>query len=154
MYGSPYLSPYNSFYPYSPSSYWYSGQYQNYYNGAPVRYFYENIAVFDLDKSGILVWSNVVHKSQYDDFTNNYLSYTLIPSGGQINFLYNELERHNELLKVQSISADGSLTRQPPLRNLDRGYEFMPRYAKQVSYNQLIVPCTYRNYICFAKIEL
>jgi hypothetical protein len=154
LYGYPYLSPYGSFYPYSPSSYWYSGQYQNYYNGAPVRYFYENIAVFNLDKTGNLVWSNVIHKSQYDDFTDNYLSYTLIPSGGQINFLYNELERHNELLKVQSISAEGNLTRQPPPRNLDRGYEFMPRYAKQVSYNQLIVPCTYRNYICFAKIEL
>jgi hypothetical protein len=44
--------------------------------------------------------------------------------------------------------------RNPTLHNLDRGYDFMPRYAKQVSAHQLIVPCQYRNYVCFAKIDL
>ncbi|MEO7961504.1 MAG: hypothetical protein ABIR19_08150, partial [Ginsengibacter sp.] len=59
----------------------------------------------------------------------------------------------NQLINDQSISPDGKVTRYPPLRSLDRGYEFMPRYGRQVSSYQLIVPCTYRNYICFAKIE-
>jgi len=155
LYGSPYYSPYNSYYFYSPSSYWYSGQYPySYYNGGgQVRYFYQNILVLDLDKNGNLIWNNVVHKSQFDDNTDNSLSYAIMLTGGQLHFLFNELERRNQLINDESISADGILTRNPPLRSLDRGYEFMPRYAKQVSSYQIIVPCLYRNFICFAKIE-
>jgi hypothetical protein len=118
-----------------------------------VRYYYQNIVVLDLDKKGDLLWSNVVHKSQYDDNSDNYLSYAIMRTGGELHFLFNELERHKELISDQTITADGKLTRNPPLRSLDRGYDFMPRYAKQVSSYQIIIPCTYRNYICFAKIE-
>ena len=152
LYGYPYS--YNSYYLYSPSYYWYSGRPRNYFgNNSQVRYYYDNIIILDFDNSGRLVWSNVVRKSQFDDDTDNYLSYNTMLSGGQLHFLFNELERRTQLINDQSISGDGKLTRYPPLRSLDRGYEFMPRYAKQVSSSQLIVPCTYRNYICFAKIE-
>ena len=154
LYGYPSFSPYDSYYLYSPSSYWYSGRFRNYYgNSSQVRYYYQNIMVLDLDNTGHLKWSNVVHKSQFDDENDNYLSYNIMLTGGEIHFLFNELERRNQLINDQTISPDGVLTRNPPLRSLDRGYEFMPRYAKQVSSYQIIVPCTYRSYICFAKIE-
>jgi hypothetical protein len=153
LYGYPSFSPYDSYYLYSPSSYWYSGRFRNYYGNNQVRYYYENIMVLDLDNTGHLIWSNVVHKSQFDDENDNYLSYNIILTGGELHFLFNELERRNQLINDQTISPDGVLTRNPPLRSLDRGYEFMPRYAKQVSSYQIIVPCTYRNYTCFAKIE-
>ncbi|MEO7121276.1 MAG: hypothetical protein ABIY62_09265 [Ginsengibacter sp.] len=154
LYGYPSLSPYDYYYPYSPSSSLFYNRYQNYYNGSgQTRYFYSNILVLDLDNTGNLVWSNVIHKSQYDDYSDNFLSYCIMLTGGQIHFLFNELERRNQLLNEQSIAGDGKLTRNPPLRSLDRGYEFMPRYAKQVSSYQIIVPCNYRNYICFAKLE-
>ena len=118
-----------------------------------MRYFYQNILILDLDNTGNLVWSNVIHKSQYDDNTDNFLSYGIMLSGGEIHFLFNELERRNHLLNDQTITGDGKLTRNPPLRSLDRGYDFMPRYGKQVSSYQIVIPCLYRNYICFAKIE-
>lgn len=152
LYGSPYFSPYDYYYPYSPSAYWYYNRY-NYYNNSQVRYYYENILVLDLDNTGNSVWSDVIHKSQYDDNNDNYLSYGIMLTSGQLHFLFNELERRTQLINDQSISADGKLTRNPPFRSLDRGYEFMPRYAKQVSSYEIIVPCTYRSYICFAKIE-
>ncbi|MEO6187524.1 MAG: hypothetical protein ABIO82_06405 [Ginsengibacter sp.] len=150
LYGDPYS--YNSYYLYSPSYYWNSGRPRNYMN-SQVRYYYDNIVVMNLDAQGNLIWSNVIHKSQFDDNSDNYLSYNTMLTGGQLHFLFNELERRNQLINDQSISGDGKVTRYPPLHNLDRGYEFMPRYAKQVSSDELIVPCTYRNYICFAKIE-
>lgn len=154
LYGYPSFSPFDSYYLYSPSSYWYSSRYPNYYNNSgAVRYYYENIIVLDLDNTGNLIWSNVVHKSQFDDDNDNFLSYCIMLTGGELHFLFNELERHNQLINEQTISADGKITRNPPLRSLDRGYEFMPRYAKQVSSYQIVVPCMYRNYICFAKIE-
>ncbi len=151
LYGYPYS--FNSYYLYSPSYYWYSGRPRNYFNNSQVRYYFDNIVILNLDRTGNLIWSNVIHKSQFDDNSDNYLSYSTMLTGGQLHFLFNELERRNQLINDQSISGDGKVTRYPPLRSLDRGYEFMPRYAKQVSSTQIIVPCTYRNYISFAKIE-
>jgi hypothetical protein len=157
LYNSPFYSPYSpydSYYLNSASSYWSSGRFRNgYNNGAQVRYFYQNIVVLDLDKTGNLIWGNVIHKSQYDDNTDNLLSYTIMLTGGELHFLFNELQRRTQLLTDQTVSANGFIVRNPPLRNLDRGYEFMPRYAKQVSSYQVIVPCAYRNFICFAKVE-
>jgi hypothetical protein len=74
-------------------------------------------------------------------------------TGGQLHFLFNQQERKNLLLNDYSLSPDGQINRNPTLKNLDKGHEFMPKYGKQVSARQFIVPCFYRNYICFAKID-
>ena len=144
---------YNSFdYYNSPSAFYYRPR--NFYGGGgQVRYFYDNVVVLSIDKDGKLVWSNVIHKNQYDDDHDNYLSFQLMAIGGDLHFLFNELQRQNELLIDQSVSAEGVLTRNPTLKSLDRGFQFMPKFGKQVSARQIIVPCAYRNYICFAKIE-
>lgn len=146
-----FYSPYYYNY-YSPYSYGYYGR-PGYYNNSQSRYYYNNILILNMDNTGKLEWSNVIHKSQYDDNNDNFLSYVIMLTGGKLHFLFNELERRNQLLNDQTVSASGDVTRNPPLKNLDRGYQFMPRYAKQVSASQIIVPCVYRNYICFAKIE-
>ena len=153
LYGYPSFTPYDSYYSYSPYSYGYYGRSRYYNNVSQVRYYYQNIMVLDMNNSGQLIWSNVVHKSQFDDDNDNYLSYSIMLTGGMLHFLFNELERRNQLINDQTVAPDGTVTRNPPLRSLDRGYEFMPRYAKQVSSYQIIVPCSYRSFICFAKIE-
>jgi hypothetical protein len=84
---------------------------------------------------------------------DHLISYQLVNTGGQLHFLFNALEKRTQLLNDFSLSGDGTITRNPTLKNLDKGYEFMARYGKQVSAKQIIVPCYYRNYICFAKIE-
>lgn len=151
LYGYPSFSPYN-YYMYSPYSYGYYGRYP-YFNNDNQRYYYNNILVLNMDKSGAPDWVSVINKSQFDDETDNFLSYASILSGGQLHFLFNSPERRSLLLSDQSISGSGKITRNPPLKSLDRGYQFMPRYGKQVSANQIIIPCTFRNYICFAKVE-
>ena len=153
LYGYPYMSSYD-YYLYSPSGYWYSYRPRGFGgNGSQNRYYYDNIVVMNIDKEGKLIWSNVVHKNQYDDETDNYLSYQVMNEGGELHFLFNEVERRNQLLSDQSIDATGKLNRIPTLKGLDKGYAFMPRFAKQVSAKQIIVPCTFRNYICFAKLD-
>lgn len=153
LYGYPSFSPYN-YYMYSP--YYYGGYYGGYpyYNSFnQQRYYYNNILILSMDKSGRPDWASVINKSQYDDQTENFLSYAIMLTGGQLHFLFNTLERRTLLLGDQSVSGSGKITRNPPLKGLDRGYQFMPRYGKQVSTREIIIPCTYRNYICFAKIE-
>ena len=153
LYGYPAFSPYN-YYMYSPySSYGYYGGYPYYNSRGNNRYYYNNILVLDLDKTGRTDWATVINKSQYDDETDNFLSYVIMLTGGQLHFLFNSIERRSYLLVDHSISGSGKLTVNPPFKTLDRGYQFMSRYGKQVSASQIIIPCVYRNYICFAKIE-
>ena len=136
--------PYGSMYGYNPWNRW-GGQY--------TRFFSENVVIFSYDRSGNLQWSNVVRKSQYDDDSDNFLSYTTFLGNGELHFLYNQEERKSLLLNDQSIDRDGQVKRNPTLRNLDKGYEFMPRFGKQVAARQMVLPCVYRNYVCFAKID-
>ncbi|MGN6249475.1 MAG: hypothetical protein ACTHNG_14070 [Ginsengibacter sp.] len=152
LYGYPSFSPYN-YYMYSPYSYGYYGRNPYYYSGGQSRYYYNNVLVLDMDKTGKADWASVINKSQYDDQTDNYLSYATMLTGAQLHFLFNSIERRSFLLVDHSITGSGKVTVNPPFKTLDLGYEFMPRYGKQVSASQIIIPCTYRNYICFAKIE-
>jgi hypothetical protein len=147
-YGYNYWSPYNNFY--SP----YYGRYGYPYGGSnPTRYHAENVLALSFNKEGKIEWSSVIPKSQYDDETEASVSYLLMNTGSDLHFLFNIYERRNLMLNDQAIGPDGKVTRNPTLKNLDKGYEFMPRYGKQVSSWQLLVPCWYRNYLCFAKVE-
>jgi hypothetical protein len=147
MYGMPYASSYSSSYYYNPyfnSSFWNN----RYSNNQAVRYHADNIVVFSFNSNGEMEWNNVIGKSQF-----NIISYQVMNTGDLLHFLTNIQERKNNLLTDYSLSAGGELTRNPTLKNLDKGYDFMPKYGKQVSARQMIVPCLYRNYICFAKID-
>lgn len=150
LYGSSYMSSYDYYYSPYYNYYWRNG---NRFNNQAVRHHADNITVLSFDNKGNQEWNNVMGKSQYDDESDNLLSYQMMNTGGQLHFLFNMQERRSNLLTDFSIAPDGQLTRNPTLKNLDKGYDFMPKYARQVGARQLIVPCQYRNYICFAKIE-
>lgn len=146
---------------YYGNGYGYYGGYNNYgypwnryggYNNI-TRYYADNIALLSYDSTAKLEWTNVVHKSQYDDNSDNLLGYAMINTGENLHFLFNVEERRNRILTDQYINPEGQIGRNATLKNLDKGYEFMPRHAKQVGAKQIIVPCMYRNYVCFAKID-
>lgn len=117
------------------------------------RYYADNIAIISYDSTVKVEWTNTIAKSQYDDNSDALLGYAMANTGEFIHFLFNVQEKRNLILNDQFISAEGQVTRNPTLKNLDRGYDFMPKYAKQVGSKQIIIPCQYRNYICFAKID-
>jgi hypothetical protein len=148
---SSFLSPADYYY-YSPyySSWWYNN---NRFGNQNVRYHADNITVLSFDKDGKLEWSNVLVKEQFDDQSDDMLSYMTMITGGQLHFLFNQMEKRLQLLNDYGIAPDGQMNRNPTLKNLDKGYEFMPKYGKQVSARQVIIPCLYRNYICFAKVD-
>jgi hypothetical protein len=152
LYGSPFYNSYNNNYYYSPyNSFWGGSRFGS--SNQAVRHHADNIAVLSFNSNGEMEWSNVMGKTQFDDMSDDLLSYQMMNTGGELHFLFNLQERRNNLLTDFSISPEGQLSRNPTLKNLDKGYEFMPRYGKQVSSRQLIIPCGYRNYICFAKLE-
>ncbi len=151
MYGSPFLSPMDYYmFPYGYGSPW--SRYNN--MGQSTRYNAQNILVFSMDNTANISWTNVISKNQYDDETEALISYSLLNSGDQIHFLFNQQEKRMQLMTSQSISPSGVLTRNPTLKNLSTGYEIMVRYGKQTGQRQIIFPCLYRNYLCFARLDL
>ncbi|MEO7763054.1 MAG: hypothetical protein ABIR78_01695, partial [Ferruginibacter sp.] len=142
---NPYSRSYGSYY-YNP----YTGYYRplNSSNQSK-RYYYENILVMSISKTGQLEWSKVLHKSQFEDEDENFLSFSTIASGSEIHFLFNA-DRKYQVVSDQGLSPDGTIKRYPTLKSEQKGYEFMPSLSKQVGANQIIIPCAYRNNICFA----
>ncbi|TXT28112.1 MAG: hypothetical protein FD136_2027 [Chitinophagaceae bacterium] len=70
-----------------------------------------------------------------------------------LHFLFNMQDKKSNNLTDQTMTPIGQIDRNPTIKNLDRGYDFMPRHAKQVGARMAILPCMYRGYTCFAKIE-
>jgi hypothetical protein len=152
IYGAPYYSPLDYYYYYP--SYGSSWGFSRWRSNQSVRYNADNITIFSFTRDGNLEWTNVINKSQFSDESDDLISYYLMNTGNALHFLFTDLEKRTKLLTDISISPDGQLNQNPTLKNLDRGYEFMPKYAKQVSAKQMIIPCLYRsNFICFAKID-
>ena len=82
----------------------------------------------------------------------NILSFSTMTSGNEIHFLFND-DRKYQIISDQAITPDGTIKRYPTLKSPQRGYEFMPSLSKQVGARQIIIPCVYRNNICFAKVD-
>ena len=150
---NPWMSPMSSYY-WSPYYSPFGSPYNRYgYGNNATRYHAENIMIISFNKDGGVDWSNVIPKTQYDDESDALISTQLMNTGGELHFLFNQYEKRTLLLNDQSIDGDGKITRHPTLRGLDRGIEFMPRYGKQISARVMLVPCQYRNYLTFAKME-
>jgi hypothetical protein len=130
---------------------WYWNNWNRYDNN--VTYNAENVAIFSCNKNGELEWSNIIDKNQREDNTEDNISYQVLLTGGQLHFLFNDKDRNDFLMFDNSISTSGQITRHPTLKNLNRQYLIMVRYGKQVSAKEMVFPCVYKNYICFAKIE-
>jgi hypothetical protein len=150
LYGSPYYGGYG-YYSYGGNNNWYNRN--RYSSNQAVRYHADNITVLSFDPTGKLEWSSVIHKEQFNDDSDDGISYQLMNTGGALHFLFNQDEKRVQLLNDYYLTPDGAMTRNPTLKNLDRNYDFLPRYGKQVSARTFIVPCYYRNYICFAKVD-
>ena len=132
----------------------YTGYYRpiNSLSNQTTRYYSENILVLSISKTGLLMWSKVLHKSQFDDEDENFLSFSTMTSGNEIHFLFNE-NRKYQIISDQGIAADGTIKRYPTLKSQQKGYEFMPSLSKQVGASQIIIPCVYHSNICFAKVD-
>jgi hypothetical protein len=149
---NPYGSAFNNYY-YSPFDMRFGSPFNRFGGNQATRYHADNIMILSFDKSGNIEWSNVIPKSQFDDESDGLVSYQMLLTGSELHFLFNQNERRSLLLTDQSIGPDGKITRYPTMKNLNRGVEFMPRYGKQIGARSVLIPCFYRNYLTFAKID-
>jgi hypothetical protein len=154
LYGSPYWSP-ADYYTFRSmgSNPWGYNSFNNPGGSNLTRYFADNIAVISFEPNGKMEWSNIIRKTQFDDNTDNFIGFGLLNTGEQLHFIFNTQEKRSMILSDQSLSPAGHIDRNPTFKNMDKGYDFMPRHIKQIGSRQAIVPCQYRGFTCFAKIE-
>ena len=125
----------------------------NRWGSSVTRFNGDNVVILSFNKNGKLQWSNVIHKSQFDDDGEATISYLTVNTGDAVRFLYNDFEKRDPILAVQSIAPDGQIIRNPTLKNLGQGHIFLPRYGKQTGQKQVIIPCLYRSFLTFTKID-
>lgn len=106
-----------------------------------------------IDSSLQPVWTNIILKKQTDDNNDNYLSYGYVNVGKEIYFLFLEKVRNQQVVSNQALEADGSIKRFATLKSREKGYHFMPRFAKQVGLYEVVIPVVYRGLISFAKVD-
>lgn len=152
LYGIPSISSFDNYY-YSPYSYGYNSMFWRSRSNQQVRYHADNIVVLSFDNKGDLEWNNVIKKEQFNDDSDDLVSFQLVNTGAALHFIFNSMEKRAVLLTDFVLDPNGSISRNPSLKNIDRGYSFMPKYAKQINSQQVLIPCMYRNYICFAKVD-
>lgn len=155
LYGFNYFTPMDYWYysPYSSLNNWRWNDPFNRFGMNMTRHYTENVVVMSFDGNASLQWANVVRKNQFDDNSDMFLSYQIFNTGSEVKFLFNTLERREHILSSVSLNPEGQIKREPTMRNLDQNYQFMPRYGKQVGARQIVLPCMYKNYICFAKLD-
>jgi hypothetical protein len=144
---------------YNPSGFYYN-PYLGYYrspgsfnNNQITRFYYNNIFVTSFTKTGNEEWSRVFQKDQSEDDNESFLSFSVLPFSGELHFLYN-IDKRNQIIADNSINVAGTVKRNPPLKTEQKGHQFMPRFAKQVAAKQFIMPCDYRGFLTFVKIDM
>ncbi len=144
-----YWSPYRFYSPYFYRSYWWGSP--GYYGGYS-RYHADNIVVVSFDSDGNKTWDNVIVKHQEDAETDGSISYQILNSDGNMHFLLNNPGKTAALENIV-INQGGSMREGNGMQAKDKHIDFMPRYAKQVGTNELLMPYRYKNNISFAKVR-
>ena len=147
-----YYNSYSDYYLYNRG---YFGYYRpfNDGNGRDIIYNYNDVINFSFSSDLKLQWNNVINKTTSDIENDNFLSFINMNAGSQIYFLFLQKDNNRQILSNYAMQPDGSIIRNATLKGREAGYNFMPRLARQTGVKQMIVPCTLRNNIAFAKID-
>jgi hypothetical protein len=116
-----------------------------------IQYNYNDLLIFNFSKDMKIEWSNIINKKQSDVETDNFLSFATMNMGSEIHYFF--VDKNRQVINDFALQPDGEMKRYATIKSGELGYTFMPRLLKQVSSRQVIVPCLFRNFIGFAKID-
>ncbi len=119
-----------------------------------VEYHFENTATFSVNSDGTMHWNTVLRKTQVstDDY-GVYSSFITSIADEKISFIYNNDLDKNNTVKLFSVSKEGKSDEKQITIPEDRVL-IIPGSGKQVSENEIIVPCWQRKNLTLIKIIL
>ena len=133
--------------------------YDPYYGGyrTSTRYInyheYEDIILFNMEPDGTVTWDDVIRKKQVsrEDYGKNS-SYCLINARRKLFFIFNEEISYDTNVMQYSLEAGGELDRSALFNANANEVMLVPRKAKQVAGNEIVIPSVYKNSLSFVKL--
>lgn len=137
---------------YSPGFGYYSWYYPT-MSSSIREYNYEDIMALSYDGQGRQEWASFIRKNQYSQEDGGlFSSFALINTGGSLGFLFNDFNTNRSRMQLGSIDADGKVNVRTLTTYRPDEPDWLPHSGKQVSSNEIVVPCLRRSQICFAKV--
>jgi hypothetical protein len=117
-------------------------------------YEYDDILLFSIKPDGTPTWDNVIRKKQIsreDRGINS--SYALLNSRQKLYFIFNENVEQNSNVLQYEMEADGTLDRKSLFNASQQEVQLRPASAKQISFNEIIIPSIYKKSLAFVKLS-
>jgi hypothetical protein len=146
-----YWSPYYYYSPFFYRSYWWGNPWYG-YGWEQNQYHADNVALLSFDKDGNKEWDNIIIKRQSGSSTDGTISYQIMQRGDNMHFLLNKAAKFSKLEDVE-VQRNGIMLDHELTAAKDKNTDFMPRYARQISSNEAVIPVLLKKSIAFAKIK-
>ncbi|MFN3940932.1 MAG: hypothetical protein ACK4IY_10110, partial [Chitinophagales bacterium] len=119
-----------------------------------VDYFeYNDIFLMSINPEGFIDWTNIIRKRQISKEDNGaYSSYAFVNCAERIFFIYNEDISQNSNVMQYEMLADGTLNRKSLFNPAKQEVELRPQAAKQVGFNEIIIPSIHKRSLSFVSI--
>ena len=115
---------------------------------------YDEVVIFNLKTDGTLDWSQTLLKDQQtQDDGGIYSSFGLLENKLGKVYIFNDMNTKNSRLMASYASSKGVLAMKEmqTTKEID-DWNVMPRSTKQISANEIMLPCISKNYLCFLLI--
>lgn len=118
-----------------------------------VNYHYNNVLVVSVNVNGTIDWPQLVNKTQTSTDDNGfYSSYSSLPYQDKIYFVYNDLSGRRNRVQTPYVTNKGEFHNNTLLTESDEAV-LVPKAAKQVDENTVIMPAERKGKLCFVKIS-
>lgn len=123
-------------------------------SGQNIReYYYNDILALSYNGDGVREWYSFVRKQQYSQEDNGrFSSYAFLNSGASLGFLFNDYDTRNSRIQLATVDNSGKSDMRSFAAEGNDNPDWLPRFGKQVSAREIVVPCLRKKQICFSKV--
>jgi hypothetical protein len=131
-----------------------STNYNSYYQlyTTSYTYHYDNILIFSVNPNGKIHWESIVRKNQVsEDDAAFYSSYILSLDVDKVHIMYNKYIRKSTDIVACTINNKGENSERILIKENDNTL-LMPGGGRQISADQIVIPCIQKNKTNFIRI--
>ncbi len=117
------------------------------------EYYYNDILALSYNGDGVREWYSFVRKQQYSqEDGGRFSSYAFLNSGAALGFLFNDYDVKQSRIQLATVDNSGKADMRSFTAEGNDNPDWLPRFGKQVSAREIVVPCLRKKQICFAKV--
>jgi len=115
-------------------------------------HYYNDIIVFSTNPDGGRDWHSILKKKQVSENDDGfYSSYSKLLTGSKLRFIYNEEIFKKTNINEYQVTPTGEVNRKSLFNSGNQNIMLMPKLAKQISSNEVIIPSYKKNKVSFLK---